>query len=94
MARFSPVRLAFARRRRRDAYLKVFDSIEGQIVLDDLMKECGWDKDLFNPDPGIMANLTGRRFPILHIKAICKYTNEQLDELSKNHRDEEERFPE
>jgi hypothetical protein len=83
MKRLSPKGFSFALHRRRDAYLKFFESDHGRLVLVDLMEHCGWSKDQFNENELVMANLMGRRNVILHIKAIMGASDEQLDRVTK-----------
>jgi hypothetical protein len=92
MAFLSPEKLNFIWRKRRDAYLTVFGNAKGEIVLKDLMDECGWGKDLFNENPYVTANLVGQRHAILHIKAILGSTDRDLDRLVSNQKKIEEDY--
>jgi hypothetical protein len=94
MKRLSPKGLRFALHRRRDAYLKFFESDHGRLILVDLMEHCGWSKDQFNENELVMANLMGRRNVILHIKAIMGASDEQLDRVMKQEDLFEEDYPE
>ena len=86
LKRISPRRIFDIGLRRRDAYRRVFESPDGEEVLADLMNQCGWDKELFNEDSHVTANLLGRRWMILHIKSVLKITNQDLDRMMDNHR--------
>jgi hypothetical protein len=82
-------KLKFLAYRRRQVYRKVFETEEGQEVLVDLMEHCGWGKDLFNENTHQMSALVGRRQVLLHIKAVLKATDEQLEGYVQQH---QERF--
>jgi hypothetical protein len=89
----SRTRLRFAARRRRDAYSRFFETDAGRTVLADLMDTAGWSKDLFHEDPLITANLLGRRFMILHIKAVLRATDTELDSIATQHDELLEDYP-
>lgn len=93
MSFLSPERFASKARRRRDAYVNVFTSKDGEYVLHDLMEHCGWSKDLFHENPVTMANLVGRRHMILHIKAILGQDDAHLDALVERYKEQERKFP-
>jgi len=88
MAFLSPKKFKWWTWRRRDAYVNVFESEDGQFVLNDLINHCGWSKDLFNENPYVTANLTGRRHAILHIKAVLRMTDEQIEKIIDKFKDQ------
>jgi hypothetical protein len=93
MAFLSPERFGAKARRRRDAFVNVFTTPDGEYVLNELLDYCGWGKDLFNENPIVMANLVGRRNPVLHIKAILNQSDQQIDALIERFKEQERRFP-
>lgn len=64
--------------RRRQAYVSVFDTPNGEVVIADLARFCRASESTFDPDPRIAANLDGRREVFLRVQEHIQLSQEQL----------------
>jgi hypothetical protein len=68
--------------RRRDAFKKTFGSKTGELVLADILKFCGNDKQVFVPnDPNTTAFNAGKHRVAQHILAILNMQDDKIKEL-------------
>ena len=76
---------------RRQRYREAFDGDNGEWVLADLVRECGFGQDPHTPgDSHTTAYLVGRNFMVLHIRTILDMSDAEMAALVK-HMDENER---
>ena len=73
----------------RKDYQSVFNSEEGQRVLEDLKKTCFYYSPTIDQFPHIMAANEGQRLVMLHIETKLKLDLKKLEEL-KNERGQSE----
>jgi hypothetical protein len=59
------------------AYSYVFDTPEGEAVLNDLMEVCGWEAFTDTSDPVNMAYKNGKRDTYLYLITMIKGTKEK-----------------
>ncbi|CCH49626.1 Bbp19 family protein [Pseudodesulfovibrio piezophilus] len=57
------------------AYRRIFDTPDGQAIMDDLEKRAGFLRSNFSTDPGRTDFNEGRRSLVLHVKHMCDETN-------------------
>ena len=57
------------------AYKRIFESADGQTVMDDLEKRGCFQRSTFSIDPGRTQFNEGRRTVILHVKHMLTETN-------------------
>jgi len=55
-------------------YARIFDTPDGQLVLEDMRRS--YDGSCFDANPTVMAWKTGRREPYLDIRAILAYARD------------------
>jgi len=65
-------------------YQRVFDTIEGKLVLEDLRKRCFVDRTTYNDSHGQMSFAEGRRSIYIHItNTLNKNLQEIVEGLTK-----------
>jgi hypothetical protein len=57
------------------AYRRIFESLDGRAVMDDLERRGCFLRSSFDPDPGRTAFNEGRRSLVLHIRHMLDETN-------------------
>lgn len=71
--------------RKRKAYKNVFNTKEGKLVLADIFKLCGYNKQVFvQSDPYATAFNAGRHKVAQLISATLNLTDEEINKLYKH----------
>jgi len=79
-------------RQRQQRYQNVFGSPDGEWVLADLAKECGFGQDPYSKgDSHATTYLVGRAFPILHIRAVLDMSHAEMARIVKIQEESERR---
>lgn len=74
----------------KNAYIEVFGSDRGKIVLEDLGRKCFAHRPTFSGENGRMAFNEGQRSVLLHIENMQKINIERTKELMRKQKEEEE----
>ena len=74
------------------AYLHVFNTDEGKLVLQDLMNSCYMNKSTFDENPYEMARMEGERNVALRILSVLGTDENKLVETFKDNSARDEQY--
>jgi len=84
MAKTTKEKLAtLTEKERYEIYIRLFNTEDGELVLEDLKQIGMIGKAMFDKDPNKMYFLLGRQSVIADVLGVSEMTKEQLDELTE-----------
>lgn len=88
------LRFNFAKKNKETikAYHRLFKTVDGKIVLQDLMQKHRVLKPVFDNDTHVMAMREGERNVILRVMSFLNISETQLEEMMAEHNDRDAQY--